>query len=151
MLIQVNGAKCIGIESVVVTVEVDVTLGIGVHLCGLADVAVKESLVRTFNALNASGFRIPGKKIVINLAPADLHKSGSGYDLPIAIAVIAASEQETFQDLSSFIIMGELGLDGSIRDIPGALPIADMAAARGFKACIFPRRSAMEALEVAGV
>ena len=151
MLIQVNGAKCIGIESVVVTVEVDVTLGIGVHLCGLADVAVKESLVRTFNALNASGFRIPGKKIVINLAPADLHKSGSGYDLPIAIAVIAASEQETFRDLSSFIIMGELGLDGSIRDIPGALPIADMAAARGFKACIFPRRSAMEALEVAGV
>ena len=84
MLINIMAAKCIGIEAVPVTVEVDVTSGIGIHLVGLADVAVKESLLRTVTALQSRGFRIPGKKIVINLAPADVHKSGSGYDLPIA-------------------------------------------------------------------
>ena len=151
MLIQVNGAKCIGIEAVVVTVEVDVTMGIGIHLCGLADVAVKESLIRTVSALTSSGFRIPGKKIVINLAPADLHKSGSGYDLPIAVGIIAASEQYYFPDLDKCLIMGELGLDGSVRQIPGALPIADMAASLGFKACILPRNSALEAAQVSGL
>ena len=151
MLIQVNGAKCIGIEAVAVTVEVDVTMGIGIHLCGLADVAVKESLIRTVSALSSSGFRIPGKKIVINLAPADLHKSGSGYDLPIAIGIIAASEQLSFPDLDKCLIMGELGLDGSVRQIPGALPIADMAASCGYRACILPRASALEAAEVGGL
>ena len=151
MLIQVYGAKCIGIEAVVVTVEVDVTMGIGIHLCGLADVAVKESLIRTVSALSSSGFRIPGKKIVINLAPADLHKSGSGYDLPIALGIIAASEQLSFPDLDKYLIMGELGLDGSVRQIPGALPIADMASSLGFRACILPRSSALEAAEVSGL
>ena len=85
MLVNIHGAKCIGIEAVPVTVEVDITLGIGIHLVGLADAAVRESLLRTVTALQAKGFRIPGKKIVINLAPADLHKQGSGYDLPIAL------------------------------------------------------------------
>ena len=93
MLIYVYGAKCVGIEAVPVTIEVDITLGIGIHLVGLADAAVKESLLRTVTALQAKGFHIPGKKIVINLAPADLHKQGSGYDLPIALGIIAASEQ----------------------------------------------------------
>ena len=89
MLVYVHGAKCVGIEAVPVTVEVDITLGIGIHLVGLADAAVKESLLRTVTALQAKGFRIPGKKIVINLAPADLHKQGSGYDVPIALGIIA--------------------------------------------------------------
>ena len=151
MLIQVYGAKCIGIEALVVTVEVDVTMGIGIHLCGLADVAVKESLIRTVSALTSSGFRIPGKKIVINLAPADLHKSGSGYDLPIAIGIIAASEQMYFPELGRYMIMGELGLDGSVRQIPGALPIADMASRQGYRACILPRASAFEAAQVGGI
>ena len=92
MIIYVHGAKCIGIEAMPVTVEVDVTSGIGIHLVGLADAAVKESLLRTITALQSKGFRIPGKKIVINLAPADISKKGSGYDLPIAIGIIAASE-----------------------------------------------------------
>ena len=93
MLIYVHGAKCVGIEAVPVTVEIDVTLGVGIHLVGLADAAVKESLLRTVTALQSCGFRIPGKKIVINLAPADMHKQGSGYDLPIALGIIAASGQ----------------------------------------------------------
>ena len=87
MLTHIHGAKCIGIDAVQVTVEIDIDRGIGIHLVGLADVAVKESLLRTTTAL---GFHIPGKRIVINLAPADLHKSGSGYDLPIAVGIIAA-------------------------------------------------------------
>ena len=122
MLVYVHGAKCVGIEAVPVTVEVDITLGIGIHLVGLADAAVKESLLRTVTALQAKGFRIPGKKIVINLAPADLHKQGSGYDLPIALGIIAASEQRALPGLEKYLIMGELGLDGSIRYVAGTLP-----------------------------
>ena len=94
MLTTLYGAKCVGIEAVPVTVEVDITNGIGIHLVGLADVAVKESLLRTVTALQTIGYRIPGRKIVINLAPADMHKKGSGYDLPIAIGIIASSGQE---------------------------------------------------------
>ena len=81
-------AKCIGIDAVPVTVEVDIANGLGIHLVGLADAAVKESLLRTITALQSMGFRIPGRKIVINLAPADMHKKGSGYDLPIALGII---------------------------------------------------------------
>lgn len=145
MLVNIIGAKCIGIDALPVTVEVDVISGIGIHLVGLADTAVKESLLRTITALQALGYRIPGRKIVINLAPADLHKSGSGYDLPIALGIIAASGQRTFPGLDGFLVMGELGLDGAVRSIAGALPIVDMARAKGMKACILPLLSAMEA------
>ncbi len=127
MLINILGAKCVGIEAVPVTVEVDITQGIGIHLVGLADVAVKESLLRTITALQSLGFRIPGKKIVINLAPADVRKNGSGYDLPIAIGILAASEQKHFPGLDKYLIMGELGL--------------------GISGCILPLRSALEATE----
>ena len=123
MLVYVHGAKCVGIQAVPVTVEVDITLGIGIHLVGLADAAVKESLLRTVTALQAKGFRIPGKKIVINLAPADLHKQGSGYDLAIALGIIAASGQKELPGLEKYLIMGELGLDGSIRYVAGTLPM----------------------------
>ena len=93
MLINIHCAKCIGIEAVPVEVEVDITAGLGIHLVGLADAAVKESLLRTITALQSMGFRIPGKKIVINLAPADMHKKGSGYDVPISLGIIKASGQ----------------------------------------------------------
>ena len=151
MLVNVIGAKCIGIDAVPVTVEVDVVSGIGIHLVGLADTAVKESLLRTITALQALEYRIPGRKIVINLAPADLHKSGSGYDLPIAIGIIAASGQRVFPELGSFLVMGELGLDGTVRTIAGALPIVDFARARGMKACILPLHSALEAAEFSDI
>ena len=131
-----------------VTVEVDIDRGIGIHLCGLADVAVKESLLRTITALTSLDYKIPGKKIVINLAPADLRKSGSGYDLPIAVGIVAASAQRELPRLGRYLMMGELGLDASLRDIPGALPIAELAAKEGFDGCILPRRSALEAVEL---
>ena len=147
MLVYVHGAKCVGIEAVPVTVEVDITLGIGIHLVGLADAAVKESLLRTVTALQAKGFRIPGKKIVINLAPADLHKQGSGYDVPIALGIIAASEQRALPGLEKYLIMGELGLDGSIRYVAGTLPMVELAVQKGFKGTILPERSALEAVD----
>lgn len=147
MLINIHCAKCIGIDAVPVTVEVNISSGLGIHLVGLADAAVKESLLRTITALQSLGFRIPGKKIVINLAPADMHKKGSGYDVPIALGIIAASEQRELPLMEKFMIMGELGLDGGVRDIPGALPIVELAAREGLKGCILPLMSAYEAVE----
>ena len=151
MLINIHCAKCVGIEAVPVFVEVDITTGLGIHLVGLADAAVKESLLRTMTALQSMGFRIPGKKIVINLAPADMHKKGSGYDVPIALGIIQASRQRELPLLEDFIIMGELGLDGSVREIPGALPIAELAAKMGLRGCILPAASAREAIEYCGI
>ena len=148
MLINIIGAKCIGIEAIPVTVEVDINGGIGIHLVGLADAAVKESLLRTVTALQSQGFHIPGKKIVINLAPADLHKNGSGYDLPIALGIIAASGQVELPGLGKYLIMGELGLDATLRAVPGALPMAELARGLGLDGCIFPEASAMEATEL---
>ena len=150
MLINIHCAKCIGIDAVPVIVEIDIANGIGIHLVGLADAAVKESLLRTITALQSLGFRIPGRKIVINLAPADMHKKGSGYDLPIALGIIAASGQRELPLLSQYMIMGELGLDGSIRDVPGALPIVELAAKSGLKGAILPVGSAAETIEFAG-
>ena len=147
MLINIHCAKCIGIEAVPVTVEVDIATGIGIHLVGLADTAIKESLLRTITALQSMGFRIPGRKIVINLAPADMHKKGSGYDVPIALGIIAASGQRPLPDLENYMIMGELGLDGTVREVPGALPIVELTANEGLKGCILPLASAMEAVE----
>ena len=150
MLININAAKCIAIDAVPVTVEVDITRGIGIHLVGLADAAVKESLMRTVTALQSMGFHVPGKRIVINLAPADQHKKGSGYDLPIALGIIAASEQVEMPLLGRFLIMGELGLDGSVRAIPGALPMTELALRRGLDGCILPEASALETVELEG-
>jgi magnesium chelatase family protein len=147
MLINIHCAKCIGIDAVPVTVEVNLSNGIGIHLVGLADAAVKESLLRTITALQTMGFRIPGKKIVINLAPADMHKKGSGYDIPIALGVIAASGQRELPLLGDFLVMGELGLDGTVREIQGTLPIVELAGQMGLRGCILPKVSAMEAVE----
>ena len=151
MLINIHAAKCIGIDAVPVTVEIDVTSGIGIHLVGLADAAVKESLLRTMTALQSMGFRIPGKKIVINLAPADMHKKGSGYDVPIALGIIASSGQMDLPLLGDYMVMGELSLDGGIREVPGALPIVELAMKEGLKGCILPEESAMEAVEFEGI
>lgn len=147
MMINIHAAKCVGIEAVPITVEVDITKGIGIHLVGLADVAVKESLLRIMTALQAIGFRVPGKKIVINLAPADMHKNGSGYDLPIALGIIAASGQCELPDIDKYLIMGELGLDASLRPVTGTLPMAELANSMGLKGCILPEESAVEAYD----
>ncbi len=147
MMVNIHGAKCVGIEAVPVTIEIDITLGVGIHLGGLADAAVKESLLRTVTALQAKGFHVPGKKIVINLAPADMHKQGSGYDIPIALGIIAASGQHHLPELENYLIMGELGLDGSVRAVSGALPMVELAARQGLKGCILPLVSALEAVD----
>jgi magnesium chelatase family protein len=147
MLVNIHSAKITGIKAVSVTVEVNITLGIGIHLVGLADTAVRESLLRTVTALQALGFHVQGKKIVINLAPADLHKQGSGYDIPIALGIVAASGQREMPLLDKFLIMGELGLDGSVRYVSGSLPMVELAMESGFTGCILPEVSALEAVD----
>lgn len=151
MLINIHCAKCIGIDAVPVTVEIDIATGIGIHLVGLADAAVKESLLRTITSLQSMGFKIPGRKIVINLAPADMHKKGSGYDVPIALGIIAASGQRDLPLLDRFMVMGELGLDGTVRTVSGSLPIVELAKRSELQGCILPRGSAMEAVEYEGI
>ena len=141
-------ATCIGVDAVVVTVEIDLSVGVGIHLVGLPDSAVRESLLRVVTALTSYGFRIPGRKLVVNLAPADIRKEGSAYDLAIAIGMLAVSEQIRVVDCEKFLIMGELALDGRIRPVNGVLPVALQARAEGFCGCIFPAESAAEAAEV---
>ena len=130
-----------------VTVEVNVSPGIGIHLVGLADIAVKESLLRITTALESLGYHVPGRRIVINLAPADQHKSGSGYDLPIAVGIIAASGQRNLPGTGRYLVMGELGLNGEIRPVPGALPYAELARETGMAGIVLPVESALEATE----
>lgn len=144
-------ATCVGIDAVTVTVETDLSQGIGIHLVGLPDSAVRESLLRVVTALTAYGFRIPGKKMVFNLAPADIRKEGSAYDLAIALGLLAVSEQAYLPRLADYIVMGELSLDGRVRSVPGVLPVAVHAAATGFKGCIFPADSAREAADMTGI
>lgn len=144
-------ATCIGVEAVVVTVEVDLSVGIGIHLVGLPDSAVRESLLRVITALTSYGFHIPGRKIVVNLAPADIRKEGSAYDLAIALGMLAASEQVSLVDCDKFLIMGELALDGRLRAVNGVLPVALKARDEGFGGCIFPAESAQEAAEIDGL
>ena len=139
----IKTAKTIGMNAVPVIVETQITSGVGIHLVGLADAAVKESLIRTVTALMANGFHIPGKKIVINLAPADLYKSGSGHDLAIALSLIGESGQKVLSDLDKWLVFGELGLDGSIRSVPGALQAAMCAIENGYK-CIIPAQDIEE-------
>ena len=156
MLVKVYGSAILGIEATPVTIEVSTDKGINFLLVGLPDSAVKESQQRISSALNSYGYKIPGKKIVINMAPADLKKEGAAYDLPLAIGILASSEQISSDRLEDFIIMGELSLDGSIRKIKGALPIALEAKKQGFKGIILPKENAKEAaivseIEVYGV
>lgn len=150
MLVHVYGAKCIGIDAKKIIIETEIENGIGIHLVGLADVAVKESLLRVCTALEVLGFRIPGRKIIINLAPADLQKNGSGYDVPIAVGILAASGQIPLAHVGEYLMMGELGLDGSVRDIPGALPYAQLCRDEGLKGCILPVSAGMEAVGLKG-
>lgn len=156
MLAKTYGAAVQGIDALIVTVEVNVASGSKLYMVGLPDNAVKESHERILSALQNSGLSVPQKKTVINLAPADLKKEGSAYDLPIAIGMLAASEMVIMDGLDKYVIMGELSLDGSIQPIRGVLPIAIKAREEGFKGFILPRENAREAaivnnLEVYGV
>jgi magnesium chelatase family protein len=151
MLVKVFGSAVYGISATTITVEVTVAQGIKFVLVGLPDNAVKESQQRIESALTENGFRIPGKKIVINMAPADIRKEGTAYDLTLAIGILAASGQIPDTMLCNSIIMGELSLDGGILPIKGALPIAIQARSEGFKKIILPMENAREAAIVSDI
>ena len=148
MLKKVYGSAVFGIEASTITVEVNIDKGIGYHLVGLPDNAVKESNYRIAAALQNNGYKIPGKKITLNMAPADMRKEGSAYDLTLAVGILAASGQIKSEDVEQYVIMGELSLDGSLQAIRGALPIAVQARAEGFKGLILPQANAREAAVV---
>jgi magnesium chelatase family protein len=146
MLVKTFGSAVYGVEAITITVEVNVTEGLHTFVVGLADSAVKESIQRIESAIKSNGYFMPRTKIIVNLAPAGIRKYGSAFDLPIAIAILAASEQIPNSDLlKEYVIMGELGLDGSIHSIKGALPIAIQARKEQFKGLIVPRQNASEA------
>lgn len=156
MLIKVYGSAVFGVDATTITVEVNIDKGVGYHLVGLPDNAIKESSYRIAAALKNVGYKFPGKKITINMAPADLRKEGAAYDLTIALGILAASSQIKATDINEYLIMGELSLDGSLQPIKGVLPIAIKAREEGFKGFILPKQNAKEAaivdnLEVYGV
>lgn len=148
MLVKTFGAAVQGIEALQVTIEVASSTGIAYHLVGLPDAAVKEGYQRVVSALQQSGISFPRRHIVVNLSPADVKKEGAAYDLPIAIAILAASEKLSADRLGRFMIMGELSLDGSILPIRGALPMSILARKLGFEGMIVPKANATEAAVV---
>lgn len=156
MLVKVFGSALHGVAAMTITIEVDTVPGSGYYIVGLPDNAVKESVDRILSAYKNNGFKSPRYKMVVNMAPADIRKAGSAYDLPIAIGMLAATEQIDNTRLEEYIIMGELQLDGSLRPVKGCLPIAIQARKEGFKGMIVPVQNAREAamvnqLEVYGV
>lgn len=156
MLVKTFGSAVQGINATTITIEVSVSQGINFYLVGLPDSAVKESQQRIDSALRTNGHKVPGKKIVINMAPADIRKEGSAYDLPLAIGILGASEQLKSEEIGKYLIMGELSLDGGVQKIKGVLPIAIQARKEGFKGFILPKENAREAavvddLEIYGV
>ena len=152
MLTKIFSSSVFGIEALPITVEVNIDNGVGYHLVGLADNAIKESSYRIAAALSNIGYRLPGKRITINLAPANMRKEGSAYDLPIAIGILIASAQiKPKKKEADYIIMGELSLDGTLQSINGALPIAIKAKEEGFKGIILPKENQKEAAVVKGL
>jgi len=131
MLVKVYGSAVFGVEATTITVEVNIDKGIGYHLVGLPDNAIRESSFRIAAALQNNSYKLPGKKITVNMAPADLRKEGSAYDMTLALGILAASSQIKAPKIEEYIIMGELSLDGSLQPIKGALPIAIKAKEEG--------------------
>jgi magnesium chelatase family protein len=148
MLVKTFCAAVNGLEVTTVTVEVSMTRGVMFHLSGLADTAVKESYDRIRAALGNIGFKPPTAEITINLSPADIRKEGSGYDLPLAIGILAAHGKVDDTMLSQFMMIGELGLDGKLKPVAGALPVAIRARKEQFKGLIVPKENAREAAVV---
>ncbi len=152
MLVKIKGSALLGIQAILITIEINVSMGQGYSIVGLPDSSIKESLDRTESALKANGFRMPRTKILINLSPADLKKTGAAFDLPIAIGLIAASEQLTSHiPLHQLLIMGELGLDGLLYPIQGALAMALQAKLEGLTALILPIENVKEASIIEGI
>jgi magnesium chelatase family protein len=151
MLVRTFASAVTGIDAVTVTIEVNVSRGIQFFLVGLPDSAVKESQHRIASALRTLDYHWPGKQVVINMAPADIRKEGSSYDLPLALGILAADEKVIKDQIESFIIMGELSLDGTLQPVKGVLPIALRAREEKFKGVIVPEKNAREAAVVGGL
>ena len=156
MLVKTYGSAVYGVDAITITIEVNVGAGSKYYMVGLPDNAVKESMFRVESAIRVAGYHMPRQKIVVNLAPADIRKEGSAYDLPIAIGILAASGQIEADELDKYFIMGELSLDGGLLPIKGVLPIAIKAREEGFKGIILPKQNIREAaivdpLEVYGI
>jgi len=151
MLVKTFSAAVSGIEAVTVTIEVDVSRGVRYMLVGLPDTAVKESQQRIESALRAVGLRWPGRQVVINMAPADIRKEGSSYDLPLAVGILVASEMVSGSRLDGMLITGELSLDGAVRPVRGVLPMALKARGEGFSSMMVPALNAPEAAVVEGL
>lgn len=151
MLIKAYGSAVQGINATTITIEVNISLGIKFFMVGLADSAVRESHPRIESAIKTNNYNWPNKRVVVNLAPADIRKEGSAYDLPLAIAVLAASSQVETTLLDKYVIMGELSLDGTLQKIRGVLPIAIRAKNEKFKGIIIPVENAREAAVVEGL
>jgi len=151
MLTKLYGSAVFGISAVAITIEVHIAIGIGYHLVGMPDNAVKESHYRIAAALLNNGYRIPGKKITINMAPAALKKEGAAYDLTLALGILLASSQLKGLDLKDYLIMGELSLDGSILPVKGVLAMAIQALEEGFKGIVIPKKNAAEAGLIEGI
>ena len=151
MLVKVLAAAIQGINATPVTIEVNALRGIKFYLVGLPDNAVKESQQRINSAFHHNGLRFPSKQIIVNMAPADIKKEGSAYDLPIAIGILAADEVVSTAKLDRYLIMGELGLDGKLLPIKGALPITIKAKELGYEGVILPAGNAAEAAVVNGI
>jgi magnesium chelatase family protein len=156
MLVKTFGSAVFGVNALTITIEVSIGGGNKYHIVGLPDNAIKESLRRIESAIQFAGLKMPRQKIVVNLAPADIRKEGSSYDLPIAIGILAASGQLEDKEIDKYFIMGELSLDGGLQPIKGALPISIQARSAGFKGFILPKDNSREAaivneLEVYGM
>lgn len=151
MLVKTYGSAVYGVNALTITIEVSITSGTRYYVVGLPDNAVKESMFRVESAIKTSGYHMPRQRIVINLAPADIRKEGSAYDLPIAIGILAASGQIDANELENYFLMGELSLDGGLQSIKGALPISIQARNSGFKGFILPKENSREAAIVDNV
>lgn len=152
MLVKVFGSAVIGVDALTITIEADISAGlVGFDIVGLPDNAVKESIGRILSSLKNNNFERPRTRIIINLAPADLKKAGSAYDLPIAIGILGATGQITSEFCKDYIIMGELSLDGQLKTLKGVLPMAIQAKRDGFKGIILPQQNAREAAMVSGI
>ena len=148
MLARTVGAAVHGIDAIKVEIEVSVKWGVGFMIIGLPDTAVRESAERVRCAVQQSGYDFPGKQVMVNMSPADIKKEGSAYDLPLAIGILAADEKINPERLDRYMLMGELSLDGSLRPIKGALPMAILARQLHLDGFILPRANALEAAVV---
>ena len=148
MLVKTYCAAVMGLDAVTVTIEISMTRGVMLHLSGLADTAVKESYDRIKAAIQNNGFKMPVADLTVNLSPADIRKEGSGYDLPLAVGILAVNNKIDGSRLSGYMLVGEIGLDGKLQPVRGALPIAIRARKEKFKGLIVPVQNIREAAVV---